>query len=100
MAKRSGRQQSKNRTQRQRTRRQGARAQKQRTQRQRSQRQRTQGQRNQGQRKQRRTRKRPLNPFMQKLNTARESGAKSFDYNGNTYNRKMLKTGMVVYKSA
>ena len=98
MAKKSGRQQSKNRTQRQRTRRQGARAQKQRTQGQRSQKQRTQGQRKQ--RTQRRTKKRPLNAFMQKLNTARKSGAKSFEYNGNTYNKKMLKTGMVVYKSA
>ena len=90
MAKRSGRQQQKTRTQRQRTRRQGTRGQKQRSQRQRTQ----------GQRSQRRTRKRPLNAFMQKLNTARKSGAKSFEYNGNTYNKKMLKTGMVVYKSA
>jgi len=61
---------------------------------QRSQRQRSQRQ----QRK--RTQKRPLNAFMQELNRARNSNSPSFQYNGKSYNRRELKTGMVVYKSA
>ena len=48
----------------------------------------------------RRTQKRPLNAFMQELNRARKSNSPSFDYNGKSYNRRELKTGMVVYKSA
>ena len=49
---------------------------------------------------QRRSKKRPMNAFMQKLNTARNSKAQSFEYNGKLYNRKVLNTGMAVYKSA
>ena len=48
----------------------------------------------------RRTQKRPLNPFMKQLIKARSNNSPSFEYNGNSYKRKELKTGMVVYKSA
>ena len=41
-----------------------------------------------------------MNAFMQKLNQARKNGDQSFQYNGKSYNRRELETGMVVYKSA
>ena len=47
-----------------------------------------------------RKQKRPMNAFMQQLNEARNSNSPSFQYNGKSYNRRELKTGMVVYKSA
>ena len=91
---RTGSQRQGQRQQRQRSQRQG---QRQRQQRQRSQRQqRTR----QGSNQKRRTQKRSLNPFMQKLNAARTSGAQSFQYNGNSYNRRELKTGMIVFKKS
>ncbi len=62
--------------------------------------QRQQRSQRQSQRQQRRSKKRPMNAFMQKLNTARNSKAQSFEYNGKLYNRKVLNTGMAVYKSA
>ena len=81
-----------------------SRNQKQRQQRQRSRSQSSKARRQSGPKqpntKKRRTQKRSLNPFMQQLNAARNSGAQSFQYNGKSYNRRELKTGMVVYKSA
>ena len=50
--------------------------------------------------KKRRTQKRPLNAFMKQLIKAKSNNSPSFEYNGNSYKRKELKTGMVVYKSA
>ena len=50
--------------------------------------------------KARRTQKRPLNAFMKQLIKAKSNNLPSFEYNGNSYKRKELKTGMVVYKSA
>ena len=76
------------------------RQQRQRSQRQQRQRSQRQQRTRQAGNKKRRTQKRSLNPFMQQLNAARNSGAQSFQYNGKSYNRRELKTGMVVYKSA
>ena len=86
MARKSGRQQQRGTKQRQQR---SKNPRQQRSQRQRSQRQ-----------QRRRTQKRPLNAFMQELNRARNSNSPSFQYNGKSYNRWELKTGMVVYKSA
>ena len=97
MAKKSGRQQQRSRQQRSRQ---------QRSRQQRSRQQRSSNTRRQSgpkapnTKKRRTQKKRPLNAFMQKLNKARESGHQSFQYNGKSYNRRELKTGMVVYKSA
>lgn len=93
MARKSGRQQQKSRQQR-------ARQQRSRQQRSRQQRTRQQRSKNPRQQKRRTQKKRPMNAFMQKLNKARENGDPSFQYNGKSYNRRELKTGMVVYKSA
>tara|TARA_R110000824_G_scaffold124256_2_gene282551 strand:+ start:965 stop:1093 length:129 start_codon:yes stop_codon:yes gene_type:complete len=38
------------------------------------------------------------NEYFNKMDKARKSGAKSFTYNGKTYEAKKTKTGMVVYK--
>ena len=43
-------------------------------------------------------RSKKMNPYMAALQKARKSGAESFTYGGNTYNRKVTKTGMTVYK--
>lgn len=40
-----------------------------------------------------------LNPYFTKLKAARDSGAKSFEYNGKTYVATKAKTGMVIYKA-
>jgi hypothetical protein len=87
MARKSGRQQQRS-GKKQRTQRQQQRSgKKQRTQRQQ---QRSQKRRSQ--------KKRPLNAFMKQLNVARSSKAESFEYNGKSYKRRELETGMVVYK--
>jgi hypothetical protein len=38
------------------------------------------------------------NEYFNKMNKARKEGAKSFEYNGNTYVASKTKTGIVVYK--
>ena len=38
------------------------------------------------------------NEYFNKMNKARKEGAKSFEYNGNTYVASKTKTGVVVYK--
>jgi hypothetical protein len=38
------------------------------------------------------------NDYFTKMNKARKEGAKSFEYNGNTYVASKTKTGIVVYK--
>ena len=38
------------------------------------------------------------NEYFNKMNKARKSGSKSFEYKGNTYVAKKTKTGIVVYK--
>ena len=43
-------------------------------------------------------RSKKMNPYMAAAQKARKSGAESFTYGGNTYNRKVTKTGMTVYK--
>lgn len=40
-----------------------------------------------------------MNAYMQAVQKARKSGAKSFSYNGKTYQAKKTKTGMTVYKA-
>ena len=97
MARKSGRQQQKSRQQR--SRQQRTRQQRSRQQRQ-QQRTRQQRSKNPRQQKRRTQKKRPMNAFMQKLNQARNNNQPSFEYNGKSYNRRELKTGMVVYKSA
>ena len=89
MARKSGRQQQ-----------QRSRQQRSRQQRSRQQRTRQQRSKNPRQQKRRTQKKRPMNAFMQKLNQARKNGDQSFQYNGKSYNRRELETGMVVYKSA
>jgi hypothetical protein len=39
-----------------------------------------------------------MNDYFKKMNQARKSGAKSFEYKGSTYIQKKTKTGMIVYK--
>ena len=39
----------------------------------------------------------PLNAFMKLSQKARKSGARSFNYNGNTYYAMRSKTGMVMF---
>ena len=41
--------------------------------------------------------RRPLNAFMKAVMNARKTDAKSFDYNGKTYFRRIAKTGMILY---
>ena len=60
-------------------------------------RQRSRNQQRSSQQKKRRT-KRALNPFMKQLNQARKNNSAQFQYNGKTYKRGVLSTGMVVYK--
>lgn len=38
------------------------------------------------------------NEYFNKMNKARKESAKSFTYNGKTYEAKKTKTGMIVYK--
>ncbi len=38
------------------------------------------------------------NAYFTKVNKARKSGAKSFEYNGETYVQGKTKTGMIIYK--
>ena len=38
------------------------------------------------------------NAYINKVNKARKSGAKSFTHNGSTYVRSKTKTGMVIFK--
>ena len=45
-----------------------------------------------------RKRTKKLNPYMVAVKKARKSGADSFTYGGNTYKKKVTKTGMTVYK--
>ena len=98
MARNSGRQQQrsgkKQRSQRQQQQRRSKRQQ------QRSQKQQQRSQRQQQTSKRRSQKKRPLNAFMKQLIKAKSNNSPSFEYNGNSYKRKELKTGMVVYKSA
>ena len=98
MARKSGtkgtRQRTRSQKQRTRSQRQGQRQRSQRQQRQRSQRSQRKQRTRQGGIKKRRTQKRSLNPFMQKLNAARTSGAQSFQYNGNSY--KLKKTDNIL----
>merc|ERR1719217_159588 len=43
--------------------------------------------------------KKPMNAYMTKLQEARKSNAKSFEYNGKTYvQTKAPKSGMIIYK--
>jgi hypothetical protein len=65
-------------------------------QRSRQQRSRNQ-QRNTPRRSKSRRTKRALNPFMKQLNQARNNKLAEFQYNGKTYKRGLLKTGMVIY---
>jgi len=43
--------------------------------------------------------KKPMNEYMTKVQAARKSGAKSFEYKGKTYVQSKTKTGLVVYKA-
>ena len=55
--------------------------------------------RSQGKNQQKRKRtKRALNPFMKQLNQARKNKSPEFQYNGKTYKRGTVSTGMVIYK--
>ena len=71
------------------------RAQKQRQSRTRS---RSQGRNQQRNSQQKKRTKRALNPFMKQLNQARKNKSAEFQYNGKTYKRGALSTGMVVYR--
>ena len=64
---------------------------------QRSRQQRSRQQRSRQQRSKSRRTKRALNPFMKQLNQARNNNLAEFQYNGKTYKRGLLKTGMVIY---
>lgn len=44
--------------------------------------------------------KRKMNAYMQAVQKARKSGAKSFEYNGKKYVRGKTKTGMVIFRKA
>ena len=44
--------------------------------------------------------KRPLNPYFKAMLAAKKKDAASFQYNGNTYRRTVLGTGLVTYKKA
>tara|TARA_B100000123_G_scaffold228187_1_gene177338 strand:+ start:592 stop:879 length:288 start_codon:yes stop_codon:yes gene_type:complete len=55
-------------------------------------------QRNTTKRSKSRRTKRALNPFMKQLNQARNNKLAEFQYNGKTYKRGFLDSGMVVYK--
>ena len=72
--------------------------QQQRSRQQRSRQQRSRQQRSRQQRSKSRRTKRALNPFMKQLNQARNNKMDQFQYNGKTYKRGVLKTGMVIYK--
>tara|TARA_B100000242_G_scaffold24494_1_gene14906 strand:+ start:688 stop:993 length:306 start_codon:yes stop_codon:yes gene_type:complete len=54
-------------------------------------------QRNTPRRSKSRRTKRALNPFMKQLNKARNNKLAEFQYNGKTYKRGFLDTGMVIY---
>jgi hypothetical protein len=41
--------------------------------------------------------KRPMNKFLKEKEKARKNNAESFEYNGNTYYKSKLDTGMVIY---
>ena len=70
----------------------------QRSRQQRSRQQRSRQQRSRQQRSKSRRTKRALNPFMKQLNQARNNKMAEFQYNGKTYKRGVLETGMVIYK--
>ena len=69
-----------------------------RAQRQSRSRSRSQGRNQQRSSQQKKRTKRALNPFMKQLNQARKNNSAQFQYNGKTYKRGVLSTGMVVYK--
>jgi len=74
------------------------RSRQQRSRQQRSRQQRSRQQRNTPKRSKSRRTKRALNPFMKQLNQARNNKLAEFQYNGKTYKRGVLETGMVIYK--
>ena len=39
-----------------------------------------------------------MNPYFTKMTEAKKSNAKSFEYNGNTYVKTTLKSGLITYK--